>query len=135
MSILAYITDLFFQAKVGQTAQSLDLQVKIVSSIHHFLPELAKKPSLVLIDLDAGGINPGALIAQVKERAPDLPVVAYGAHVQAQLMEQARQSGADSVLPRSKLSKDLPQILVKYAEKKSGGEATPGSGSGNPDPE
>ena len=121
MSVLAYITDLFFQAKVGQTAQSVGVKVKIVSSLYHFLPQLKEKPSLVLIDLNADGISPSTLIAQIKEKNPELPVVAYGAHVQTELLERARKSGADSVLPRSKLSSDLPKILTRYAKKREPG--------------
>ena len=68
MSILAYITDLFFQAQISQAAQAAAVEVKVVSSLYHFLPGLNEPPSLVLIDLDAKGISPTTLIAQVKEK-------------------------------------------------------------------
>ena len=115
MGILAYITDLFFQSKVGKTAQSLGLEVKIVSSLYRFLSELESKPSMVLIDLDADGISPSTLIAQVKEKNPKLPIVVFGAQKQTGQLEQARKSGADQVLLRSKLSKDMGKILSQYA--------------------
>jgi len=51
MSILAYITDLSFQARISQTAQAEAVEVKVVSSLYHFLPGLEKKPSMVLIGL------------------------------------------------------------------------------------
>ena len=51
------------------------------------------------------------------EKNPELPVVVFGAHEQAEQLEQARKSGADEVLPRSKLSKDLAKILTHYAQK------------------
>ena len=115
MGVLAFITDLFFQSKVGQTAQSLGLEVRIVSSLFHFLPELKSKPSMVLIDLDADGISPSTLIAQVKEKNPKLPIVAISAKKQTEQLEQARKSGADQVLPRSKFVTDMGKILSQYA--------------------
>jgi CheY-like chemotaxis protein len=115
MNILAYITDLFFQAQVTETAQAAGVNVNIVSSLYHFLPKLREEPSMVLIDLDAQGINPGALISQIKEAVPHLPVVVYSEHVEEDKIEQARQSGADHVLPKSEFAKNLKQVLKDCA--------------------
>ena len=115
MTILAYITDLFFEAKISQTAQGVGARLKVVSSIYKFLPELEQDPSLVLIDLNAEGISPTSLIAQVRAKQPELPIIAYAPHVESDLMEKARTAGADKVLPRSQFSKNLAKILVEYA--------------------
>ena len=88
-----------------------------MTSLYHFLPQLEKRPSVVLIDLEAQGISPAALIAQIKEKDPELPVIVYGSHVEKDQMAQAQKSGADHVLPRSEFSNDLAQIL-ESAEKK-----------------
>ncbi|MGH9341758.1 MAG: response regulator [Acidobacteriota bacterium] len=114
MAILAYITDLFFQAKVGETAHQVGADLKIVTSLYKFLPELNNFPSMVLIDLNAEGISPSALISQIKEQSPDLPVVVYASHVQDELMQRAIQAGANEVLPKSKLSRDLPKLLSRF---------------------
>ena len=118
MSILAYITDLSFQARISQTAQAVAIEVKVVSSLYHFLPSLEKQPSMVLIDLDAKGISPTTLIVQIKERNPDLPVVAYGSPEQKELFERARKAGADSVLSSQQVSEELESILTQYGTKK-----------------
>ncbi|MEE8347957.1 MAG: hypothetical protein V3R94_00175 [Acidobacteriota bacterium] len=118
MSILAYITDLFFQAQMSQAAQAAAVEVKVVSSLYHFLPGLEAPPSMVMIDLDAKGISPTTLIAQVKEKKPDLPVIAYGAPEQQELFEQARNAGADRVLPREQVSDELESILKQYGTAK-----------------
>ncbi len=116
LSILAYITDLFFQAKVGQSAQSAGVDLKIVSSLYKFLPELASKPSLILLDLNADGISASSLIAQIRARDPGVRIVAYGSHVQSELLERARQAGADEILSRSQLSKDLLALLTRLSD-------------------
>ena len=119
MSVLAYITDLSFQAKVSQAAHATGVEVQVVSSLYHFLPGLQKKASMVLIDLNAQGINPNMLIAQVKTKSPDLMVIAYASKPKEGLLKQARKAGADTVLEGAELSKNLAGILTQYGEKKS----------------
>jgi hypothetical protein len=38
-------------------------------------------------------------------------VIAFGAHVQTGLLEAARAAGCDEVLPRSRFSAQLPELL------------------------
>lgn len=116
MNVLAYITDLFFQAKVGQTAKAAGADLKIVSSLYHFLPALQKNPSMVLIDLRAEGISPSALIAQIKGKTPDLPVIVYAAHTDTELIERAKRAGADEVMSKAELSEELPDLLKRFMD-------------------
>ena len=118
MSILAYITDLAFQAQVSQAAHKAEVEVQIVSSLYHFLPGVERKASMVLIDLNAQGINPNMLIAQIKTKSPELTVVVFASQLDEESRKQARKAGADTVLEGSELSKDLPGILTQYGEKK-----------------
>ena len=115
MTVLAYITDLFFEAKVSQTAQAVGAKLKVVASIYKFLPELADKPSLVLIDLNAEGISPTSLIAQIRHKQPDLPIIGYARHGQTDLMERSEAAGATQVLTRSAFSDNLEKILSENA--------------------
>ena len=66
--IVAYITDLFAQAKISRTAREAGVEIKVVSSLYKFLPEVESDPSAILVDLDAQGISPTSLIVQVKQR-------------------------------------------------------------------
>ncbi len=118
MSIFAFITDLSFQAQVSQVAHKADVEVQIVSSLYHFLPGVERQASMVLIDLNAQGINPNMLIAQIKTKNPDLTVVVYAFHLDNESRKQARKAGADTVLEGSELFKDLPGIFTQYGEKK-----------------
>ncbi|HLV01114.1 MAG TPA: hypothetical protein VKZ59_07605, partial [Acidobacteriota bacterium] len=66
MKILAFITDLFFQAKVAETARQVGANLEIATSLYKFIPALQKGPDLVIIDLEAEGISGPALISQIK---------------------------------------------------------------------
>ena len=112
-TILAYITDLFFESKMTQTAQEVGAKLKVVTSIYKFLPEIAEGPTLVVIDLNAEGISPSSLIAQVKQRNPNLPLLVYGDDDQEEMIERAKRAGADWVLPRSKYAEHLAEVLAE----------------------
>lgn len=111
MTVLAYITDLFFQSKVAETAKQSGAKLQLIRSLYELFPALEKKPEMVLIDLEADGIDGPALISQLKGSYPDLRVVAYAAHVRKGLLEQARESGADLVFARSQFTEELPGLL------------------------
>ncbi len=96
--IVAYITDLFAQAKISRTAREAGVEIKVVSSLYKFLPEVESDPSAIMVDLDAQGISPTSLIVQVKQRKPELPVIALGRNSEKALLERARTAGADHVL-------------------------------------
>jgi hypothetical protein len=40
--------------------------------------------------------------------------VAFGSHVDKARLDQARAAGCDEVLPRSKFSGELPELLRRY---------------------
>lgn len=115
MAVLAFITDLFFQAKVGETARQVGVELKMVDTLYKFFPALSPNIRLVLIDLNAERISGSALISQIKASHPGLPVVAFAAHVEKDRIEAAQQAGADEVLPRSDFSRRLPEILRQAA--------------------
>ena len=63
---------------------------------------------VVVIDLarDAGHV------AAVRAAAPDARIVAFGPHVDAELLAQATRDGADRVLPRSRFFQDPAAALA-----------------------
>ena len=111
--IVAYITDLFAQAEISRTAREAGVEIKVVSSIYKFLPEVESDPSAILVDLDAQGISPTSLIVQVKQRKPGLPVIAFGRNPGKALLEGARIAGADRVFEKSENS--LSEVLKEFS--------------------
>lgn len=109
--IIAYITDLFFQVKVQETARTLGADVRIVVSQEQLKTALEAGPSLLIVDLNAQDVNPVSLITDTKRDYPGLRVVAYLSHVQTDLFEDAKKAGAGEVLPRSQFSHRLAGLL------------------------
>lgn len=118
---IALIDDLFFVAKVRETAKLAGVILETASTGQALLRAAAASPrALILVDLNA---KQGALDAIEWLCAPDtqarLPdgqgnprrVIAFLSHVQTDLAERARQAGCQDVMPRSTFTQHLAEIL------------------------
>ena len=63
--IFAFIEDLFFMAKIQETAKKLYVKVEFVKSDKDLMEKMQangeEKPSLIIVDLNSNGINGGQL--------------------------------------------------------------------------
>lgn len=109
--VVALVDDIFFQAKMQETARRVGVDLKTVTSGEALLAETqAAAPALLIVDLNARG---GALEALERLRAAgnQRPVIAFLSHVQVELAERARAAGCREVMPRSKFTQNLATIL------------------------
>jgi DNA-binding NarL/FixJ family response regulator len=109
--IVALVDDLFFQAKIQETARMVGVELKCVGSGEALLEALQKdSPAFVIVDLNARG---GAIDAIERLRAAgnQVSVVAFLSHVQIELAERARAAGCQQVMPRSQFTQNLAAIL------------------------
>ena len=132
---IALIDDLFFQAKVRETAKHTGVTIETATTGEQLLKAAAASPgALILVDLNA---RQGALDAVQQlctQRSQALPpdrgagdsdaqaggpkgpgnprrVIAFLSHVQTDLAERARAAGCEDVMPRSKFTQNLAEIL------------------------
>jgi DNA-binding NtrC family response regulator len=111
--VLALVDDLFFQAKILETAKHLGVTVRTSTTGDALLAEIAKEaPKLVIVDLNARGA-PLQAIERVCAVAPGLPLIAFLSHVQTDLAQQARTAGCTHVMARSQFTRDLATILAR----------------------
>jgi len=109
--VVAYIDDLFFQMKLAETAKHLGLEAKVAGNAESLLDPL---PALVIVDLNARS-SPLEAVQRLRAVQPNLRVVGFLSHVETELAAKARLAGFDEVMPRSKFSMHLPQILAAAA--------------------
>jgi DNA-binding NarL/FixJ family response regulator len=111
---IALIDDLFFLAKVHQTAKLTGVTLQTASTGEQLLKAAESNPaSLILVDLNA---RQGALEAVEKLCAGSgtsnpRRVIAFLSHVQTDLAERARSAGCAEVMPRSQFTQNLAEIL------------------------
>src|SRR5690606_24102766 len=99
--------DLIFSTKIRGTADALGLPTRPVRNAAMLDARLRRvddgKPNepvtAVFLDLDTGeeGLK---LIDQVKAFDTSIPLLAFGSHVATDMLQAARERGADSVLSR-----------------------------------
>jgi DNA-binding NarL/FixJ family response regulator len=112
-NVLAMVDDLFFQAKIVETARHLAVDLRICTTPDALLAEISKAtPKLVVVDLNSRN-QPLDAIQRMQATAPDVPLVGFLSHVQTELAEQAHAAGCREVMPRSKFTNDLATILAR----------------------
>lgn len=108
--------DLIFTSKITGTARELGHRFFVAGNTALAASMIEQwKPKVVFVDLSAGElVSAPALLAYQKAIAPGTPFVAFGSHVDTLALEAARAAGCDPVLPRSKFSAELPDLIRKY---------------------
>ena len=109
--VVAYMDDLFFQMKLAETAKHLGLEVKVASNAQSLLQLIDPPPELVIVDLNARS-QPLVAMRQLRTAQPQLRVIGFLSHVQTDLAAQAKAAGFNEIMPRSKFSMNLPEILA-----------------------
>jgi hypothetical protein len=118
--------DLIFTSKVTGTARMLGHQVLTAGNVALAEAMIAQwHPRAVFVDLAAGDlVKPEALIAYRAIAGESTAFVAFGSHVDVAGLAAASAAGCDPVMPRSKFSAELPDLIRKFL-----GDAAPA----NPD--
>jgi CheY-like chemotaxis protein len=111
--VVALLDDIFFQAKVSETAKHVGVSLQVCASPDALAAAItAELPKLVIVDLNARA-DAFAAIAAVQAGAKAVPLIAFLSHVQTELAERARAAGCADVMPRSKFTRDLATILSR----------------------
>lgn len=108
--------DLIDGSRIGGHAKALGFEVLIARTQAQAVTHLEKHPTAVLVDLHNATLDPAALVTVVTGINPRPRIVAFGSHVDAQRLKNARAAGCDLVLPRSAFFDDLDGNLVKWCQ-------------------
>lgn len=118
--IFCFIEDLFFQAKISETARKLGIKVEFIKgdkdSIARLLdlPE-GERPTLLVFDLNNLNAKPLVLIPKFRAKLKKATsIIGFLSHLQGDLKLKAVEAGCDTVMPRSAFSQSLPNLLRRY---------------------
>lgn len=117
--IFAFIDDLFFLAKIQETARKLNVKVEFVKTDKDLYERLGEngdhKPSLIIFDLNSASSKPLTTIPKLKSKLKKATnIIGFLSHVQGDLKIKAQEAGCDMVVPRSAFSQNLAQILRRH---------------------
>jgi CheY-like chemotaxis protein len=127
--VLALVDDLFFQAKMAETARRVGVRLKTVSTGAALMEALdgalnaapggasgraagADLPRLIVVDLNARQ-GPLEAIEKLQAGGNPVPVIGFLSHVQRELAERAQAAGCKQVMPRSSFTQNLSEILLQ----------------------
>lgn len=116
--VLAAVDDLFFGAKILETAQRLQVPLGLARSPDELLTAArADRPALIIFDLNAQGCQPLETLRLLKADPDlrDIPTLGFFSHVQQDLKAAAVEAACDRILPRSAFAATLPEILRSHA--------------------
>jgi CheY-like chemotaxis protein len=120
--IYCFIEDMFFLAKIQETARKLGVKVEFVKNgdkeaMVATLAELPEneRPKLLVFDLNNLNAKPLTLIPKLKTKLKKATsIVGFLNHLQGELKAKAIEAGCDTVMPRSAFSQTLPNLLRRY---------------------
>ncbi|HUZ04209.1 MAG TPA: hypothetical protein VMU62_02535 [Acidobacteriaceae bacterium] len=118
--IYCFIEDLFFLAKIQETARKLGVKVVFVKNDKDIVQRLAdapelERPALIVFDLNNANAKPLTLIPKLKAKLKrTASVIGFLSHLQGDLKVKATEAGCDVVMPRSAFSQNLPNLLRRY---------------------
>jgi DNA-binding NtrC family response regulator len=110
-SALLLDNDLFFVAKITTTLKHAGYTTRTARTLDAFMQGLAGKPDVALVNTAARGVDWRAGITAARDA--DVPVIAFGSHVDLETQAEARKAGATRVIANSKLAADLPGIVER----------------------
>jgi hypothetical protein len=118
--IYCFIEDLFFLAKIQETARKIGVKVGFVKADKDIVSRLAdvpegSRPSLIVFDLNNVNAKPLTLIPRIKSKMKrGTSVIGFLSHLQGDLKAKAMEAGCDMVMPRSAFSQNLPNLLRRH---------------------
>ncbi|MGA2350194.1 MAG: response regulator [Terracidiphilus sp.] len=118
--IFCFIEDLFFLAKIQETARKLGVKVEFVKGDKDSVAKLTdlpegERPKLLVFDLNNLNAKPMTLIPKFKTKfKKSTSLVGFLNHLQGELRVKAIEAGCDAVMPRSAFSQTLPNLLRRY---------------------
>ncbi len=109
---VGFLSDLIFESKIRSTAGVFNVEFKSARSLGDFEKNLDEcSPEWTIIDLNATRSDVLEAVGLAKRHASAPRVLAFCSHLDSELMESARQAGADDVWPRSQLASQLPLVF------------------------
>ena len=110
--------DLLFTSKITGTARELGHRVLVAGNTALASDMIAQwRPRVVFVDLAAGElVSVPALVAYRALAGPQTTFIAFGSHVDTEALANAKAAGCDPVLPRSRFTTELVELIKQYFE-------------------
>jgi CheY-like chemotaxis protein len=109
----ALVDDLFFLAKIRETAKAIGVTVVTGDSRRGAAAIAEAQPQVIFLDLNSRSLPAVDWIRALKADPATrlIRIVGFVSHVQEQLISDAKAAGCDAVMARSAFTQQLPNLL------------------------
>jgi DNA-binding NarL/FixJ family response regulator len=115
--VLALVADLFFSARIRETARQLGVPCEVVKDAPAFVARARElRPDLCIVDMNLKTGDAAAAVRELRAASPKLPIVGYLHDVQESLMDDAAVAGCSLVLSRGRLTRRLADLVSGKVE-------------------
>lgn len=113
---LVLCDDLIFFSRISGAARAAGLAVRQAKSAGELLALTRQEaPGGVIVDLQNPGLDLPVMLAELRAACVVMPrLIAYGSHVEAEVLRAARRAGCDRVLPRSQFVEELDRDIAAW---------------------
>jgi DNA-binding NtrC family response regulator len=122
MRILTLTPDLFFSTRIRSALEQAGHTVRLVEAaeeVSEAMDELG--PALVVLDIGAAGSWPWEdILRDLHEQQPELPILAFGSHMDVEATKQAQTLGATRVVARSEFVNNMANLVERYGRERGG---------------
>lgn len=115
-AVVCLEADLFFIPRLHDAIERQGGRPVIVETPEEFVAAVDREfPNLALVDLGSPGDWMHA-IARCKARphTAQIPIIAFGSHVDVETLQAARRAGADHAWARSRMMETLSEVVGRY---------------------
>ena len=113
MSIYALVADLFFSARIRETAKQLGVPLEVFRDPSALIDRVAAAPPrLVIVDMDLKTGDATAAVRSLKAQPTAVQVVGFLHDSHDELIRAARAAGCDKVLSRGGLTAKMPELMA-----------------------
>lgn len=108
--------DLFFAARLGDVIQACGGCALMVDTPEEFVDAVDRYfPVLTLVDLSTLGDWQTAIVrCKLRPQTRQIPIFAFGSHVDVETLKAARQAGADHAWARSRMMEELVHVVKRH---------------------
>ena len=108
--VVALAPDLFFASKIQATLAAAGHEV-VLESVASAAVAAAGNADVVVADLHAPDLD----LESFADRLKGKPLLGFYSHVEAALRREAEEAGFDLVVPRSRMARDMPELIAQLA--------------------
>ena len=107
--------DLVISSQARSAAEACGVMLALARTPEELLRLTAEQaPRLVVLDLTVPGLDPVALVGQLRQLAAPPTVIAFGPHVREDQLAAAREAGCDLILSRGNFQRTATDLLRRH---------------------